>query len=201
MKQLLFISFFFFFALPVSGQAVGQQHNQVTAEEYAVYTAVLSQIKISPSDGKRAKLWVIRTRTNDKMSEVIDHVGSCGEDLLSPNLKLLLDDLRAKNPKEYSLARRFPTTHRYVLISQERFNAFFDNDRGLLGFEDYYKRFRHGTGFTRLSRVGFNANRSQAIVCLSYNCSGICAYDQFWLLSKVRGRWKTIKAFDCDPRN
>lgn len=201
MKPLLFISFFFLVALPASGQPVGRQHNQVTAEEYAVYTAVLSQIKVSSSDGKRAKLWGIRTRTYGKIDSRIDNVRSCEKDLLSPNFKSLLDNLRAKNQRGYKLTRRFPTRHRYVLISQKMYDSFFDNNRGLLGFEDYYKRFRHVTGFITLSRVGFNATKTQAIMGFAYSCGGNCAYDQFWLINKIRGRWKAQKAFDCDPRN
>ena len=203
MQRLLLINLVFMFAPAAYGQAVGARKNLVTPEEYAVYTVVLSQRKVISSDGNRARLWVInkQTLTLGEVDGDIKHLGLIEAGLLPARFKPLLDNLRAQNPTEYRLARRFPTARRYALISPERYRAFFDSNQRLSGWDAYYQRFPHGTGFTTLSRVGFDANKSNAIVCLSYSCHWICGYDQVWLLSKVRGRWVPIKAIGGDGKN
>jgi hypothetical protein len=57
-------------------------------------------------------------------------------------------------------------------------------------FEDKFaKRFPGSHRVISLSNVGFNSNRNEALVYVSYYCGGLCAGGSFFVLKKRSNKW------------
>jgi hypothetical protein len=172
--------------------------DRVSSEEYAIYSAILNQVKISPSDGKRARLLVVNDRTSGPVGAyAVDSTGKCKKEFMSPALKPLLENMRTRNWKEYPLGRRFNVTRNYVLLSSKGFSDFF-NDSMVGGWDDYYRKYPHGSGRYTFSRVGFDPGGKKAVVFVEVSCNVMCGYFTFVLLNKVNGKWKIASEYDCN---
>jgi hypothetical protein len=57
----------------------------------------------------------------------------------------------------------------------------------------YYRRFSDSSGFIMLSRIGFNTERTQALLYLGSRCGPGCGDIHFLLLEKTNGTWTTKK--------
>jgi hypothetical protein len=51
-------------------------------------------------------------------------------------------------------------------------------------------RYPFPLGLVSLSRVGFNPERTQALVYAQYRCGGDCGHGEYVLLEKAGGRWQ-----------
>lgn len=56
-------------------------------------------------------------------------------------------------------------------------------------FREHFPSFR---GFVRLSRVGFNADRTLALLLCETSCGSLCAEGQFMILRLVEGNWQLL---------
>ena len=52
-------------------------------------------------------------------------------------------------------------------------------------------------GHVFMSHVGFNKEKTLAIVYMGSICGGLCGHAQFHLFEKVRGKWKEVPAAMC----
>lgn len=48
------------------------------------------------------------------------------------------------------------------------------------------------SGIIRLSRVGFNSGRDEALVSVDSNCGALCGSDDLFLLRRVAGKWTIV---------
>jgi len=56
-------------------------------------------------------------------------------------------------------------------------------------FREDFPNFR---GFARISRVGFNADRTLALLYCEKSCGGLCAEGQFMVFRLVEGNWQLL---------
>ena len=71
--------------------------------------------------------------------------------------------------------------------------AIFHGNWGELQWINYYRRFPDSRGFTMLSRIGFNTERTQALLYIGSRCGPGCGDIHFLLLEKTNGVWATKK--------
>src|SRR5215510_8258589 len=125
----------FFVAILISIIPIGGNHQEgridrVTVEEYAVYSALLNEIKVSPHDGKEVKLLVINDQTEgpDKSCspEEIDRwhdrlipkeldrwYDRLYDRLIVDELKPLVENLMEKNRSSKYLHMKFSVNKKY----------------------------------------------------------------------------------------
>jgi hypothetical protein len=90
-----------------------------------------------------------------------------------------------QNAKTYRLQPKFRMKGRYELLSQEEIHTRFK---------------RPGDGrWLELSAVGFNWERTVAVVWVSYGCPGLCGSGTFHVLHKRNGKWQPLnwKGTNC----
>ena len=87
--------------------------------------------------------------------------------------------------------------HRFVTTA-ELDAAFAKGGRaqGGNGWEGFRQRFPNSTGYVILSVVGFNSDRTKAVVYVEHRCGNLCGEAHFYVLQKRDGLW--VRYFPSD---
>jgi hypothetical protein len=170
---------------------------EVSAEEYAVYSAFLNGIEKNPNDGKTVKLIVINNHTKVIESTCSqDNIAKYNKRIAEDELKPLFEDLLTRNRESVPLKRLFNIMHDYVLLDKADFESFF-RVKDLEGWEDFYKKYPTSSGYVNFSRVGFNTTFTKAIVFRSESCGPLCSSGDYILFEKMDGKWRNVDRFNC----
>ena len=151
------------------------------AEAYEVYSAILPTER--PWQGANAKSLIIRSETKgykmclrpDEDSEKI--IGQA----ISQYVKL--------NEKNWLLKRGLSIKNPYELVPYNKLMSVLKSGSG----ENFYKRYPNSSGWIQLSAVGFNADKTVAVVYMGQHCGGLCGGGGFHVLQKKDGKWALLK--------
>lgn len=178
-------------SVSVSAPRVGPGSDDgVSDEEYEIYSAVIKQIYLQPN----TKLLIIEERTfrydfgiendepwREKKKGVTIHESAAADYETRNSSKWLLNKLSFKLPVKTNL------------ITDHDLKAIFHGSWGDLEWINYYRRFPDSRGFIMLSRIGFNTERTQALLYVGSRCGPRCGDIHFLLLEKTNGTWTTKK--------
>ena len=159
-------------------------------DAYDVYSVLLA--RESSSDNARSKL-IIEIETSD-----YPRFGGGQSDCLTPaeNEKTIYDPViaayREVNKKKWLLQPKFAASIPYQLVSAASIKEIFAK-KGVAGWEDFYKAYPNSSGVTSLSAVGFNSDKTLAIVYMGNSCGGLCGFGTYRLLKKTMGVWTEIE--------
>jgi hypothetical protein len=106
-----------------------------------------------------------------------------------------ISDFDRLENKSWLLQRRFEIAKPYILVSSDTVRQVFRQLPG--GWDNFYKRYPDSGGYLTLSPVGFNKDKTQAIVHTGSSCGGLCGRWGFHLLEKVQGKWKEVPGVTC----
>ena len=159
-------------------------------EEYVVYNDLLES---RYSSGLTSQvLFFDHTRVNN--------AGLLEQDLTSFQTETPLDEdlvnsFKERNQQPYPIRTDLDFGSEYQLFSQEEVDELHSQDEAS-GWELFYEKYPNTIAFIYLSRVGFNADFTQALVYIAqYH------YDQpiqggYYLMIKQDGRWVVETGFD-----
>jgi len=160
-------------------------------DEYAVWNVLLTQ-KYSVGTVKEL---VIRDRTARQNLDVarLPNFEGAASDAAS--------NLKAKNQVQYNIANKLSTNLPHTFLSQEAENKLFhypsDNRIDAEAFkkiQDGWSQFRQdhpgARGLITLSRVGFNSDKSVAVVYIGIQASMMKSNGTCFLLTKKNGSWE-----------
>lgn len=161
--------------VPVSSQSVRTESvDEISPEAYAVYSAMLG----GAARKQKINLFLVAestiqgTRVNDESSKnMFEEMRREHPDLSSETTESFV----AKNEKPYPLSPKFKTDFAVMLVNRTEEEKFF-NERYEL-FKDGKKikvKFKDTDGVCSFSRVGFNRERTQALVYKDYICGVLC---------------------------
>jgi hypothetical protein len=183
--------------IPVVGNHQETKSDSVTAAEYAVYSALLNEIKISPSDGIKVKLLVINDQTKGPYKSCFpEEIAKWDGRIKADELKPLFADLIEKNRGSKSLDGKFSVNKKYVLLNVQNFSSIFKK-KDFEGWDDFYQKYPASSGYITFSRVGFNSDGTKAVIYRETVCGTLCGYGGYILLSKDNGAWKEIDGYGC----
>ena len=165
-------------------------------EEYAVYAALLS----ARWSGEDKSPFVIQAETSDAGHFHSDNFDQTAEFLRKefkerePSIALT-DELESFRRVRNSAVRLDPgklgLPNAKVVPSAE-IDPIFESP----GLENSWAKFREhfggAWGIVRLSRVGFNADRSRAILSVSGSCGPLCGSGDYVVLEKKSGKWRVL---------
>lgn len=83
------------------------------------------------------------------------------------------------------LQQKFITQIPYKLLTADELKSAFEPE----GWESFYRRYPDSGGWIELSAVGFNANKTVAVVYMGNHCGGLCGGGKFHVLQKKDGKW------------
>lgn len=99
-----------------------------------------------------------------------------------------ITDFKSKSRLCRTLEAKFNSLVR-LISKQERRTIFSDKDTRK-AWAGFYKKFPGSSGYIIVSSIGFNEDRSQALVDFTNKCGDKCGTEQFVLLTKVNGGWR-----------
>ncbi len=153
-------------------------------EAYEIYSTILAPRE--PAAGARAKELLIRaeTGTNDEMclkpeGESVSIVGPAIANFIEVN------------KKQWLLQRALQLDRPYEFVFDKEIDGFFSN--GVGGWKSFYEKYPDSGGYMELSAVGFNADKTVAVVYTAHFCGGLCGGGGFEVLEKKDGRWQPLK--------
>jgi len=151
-------------------------------EAYEVYSAILPTIGESPL--------VIRTET--RTPEIcLQPLDAQAERTLRPVINNYLE----LNALPWQLQKHFDIKRHYELLAEEELSATFpsgmNGSPSMEGWGTFYERHPDSKGWIELSAVGFNADKTIAVVYMGYYCGDGCRGGEFRALQKDAGKVAT----------
>lgn len=162
----------------------------VSDEEYEIYSTVIKQTYLRPD----TKMFVIEERTFRYDFAVDDDEPWRDKKKGLTIEESAAEDYEARNNKKWLLNKdSFKLPVKVSLITDLDLKAIFHGNWGELQWINYYRRFPDARGFIMLSRIGFNTERTQALLYIGSRCGPGCGDIHFLLLEKVDGVWAMKK--------
>jgi hypothetical protein len=112
--------------------------------------------------------------------------------MLAPISQPTVDAFKECNKESQELNGRLNLKIKYNFLGDNEWREFFKVDTHK-GWDDFYKKYPGSSGFIRLSRVGFNTGRSEALVYIEHGCGATCGTGSYVLLTKGEEGWRVIK--------
>lgn len=120
-----------------------------------------------------------------------------GRDCLSPDaavkFKEAIEDYRLQNKNKWLLQRHFESNKPYEIVNSGTIKTVFDEG----GWQKYYDRHPGSGGFIIMSVVGFNKDKTLAVLYSGSSCGSLCGSWSFHLLKKVDGKWTIVPGVQC----
>lgn len=155
--------------------------------ESAVYTAVLNDRYIDSTHytGKKINLLFILDETSADIERFQEYRNDMR--LVSQST---LDDFRAKNQQLHKFADNLNLKVEHKLITEQEFSRLVPIKGGIPDWSPFYNKYPDAAGVIYFSKVGFNRERTEALVQIGRGCGRGCGEGGFMFLTKVDGIWK-----------
>ena len=184
MLIFLFVTFLSF------AQSTGAQSAAYDdAEAYAVYSAILQEEW--PAKEAKAKRLVIQIETEDYR---LSDDKTCLQPAEGEEGKYgpIVSAYREINTKAKLLQRKFTSEIPYDLVAKASIRTYFAK-AGVDGWPAFYNKYPDSGGFITMSAVGFNADKTIAIVYMGHSCGGLCGGGLYHFLRKTEGKWSVFQ--------
>ena len=149
-------------------------------DAYAVYAALL------PSD---RKLLIIQRETTRYPLETQQE--SCFEFSARERTKWepVLKDYLQNNRAPKLLQNAFVGAPPHQLVDANQLSLFFERGGVIGGWKAFHDMFPKSEGFIRFSAVGFNREKTKAILYMGWHCGGLCGDGHNYTLERKNGKW------------
>jgi hypothetical protein len=111
-------------------------------------------------------------------------------------LRPALDDYLRLNSKPWLLGEKFTAIPRYTILPEQEVQAIFPSgtsgSASAPGWQTFVRRHPTYPGWIEVSAVGFNHDKTIAVVYLGYHCGEDCAGGEFKALEKKDGKWRLL---------
>lgn len=190
MKYVIVI--FLFAMLSVSCQQQFGERQPVESDDYLIYSLLLNQLEY-PRNDDSVKQFVIAEMTlrSDKNCDPARRLETANTSLAA-EVKSAIADLEKKVKTSIPLSKKFSLKKNYVLISQGEVLGILTSS-----FAEWDKKYPNSSGIISLSRVGYSADKTIAVVYRTVACSGRCGEGAYYIFEKKDGRWNMKEFIGC----
>jgi hypothetical protein len=152
-------------------------------EAYAVYAAVLP--KVWNWELHEPKSLVFREETEFSPTESIKQLCVKGGRDFNSKWGSTLKAYVTVNQTPRRLLRMFPIEKNYILVPQRELSELI----GKSNWQDFYARYPEAKSFVSMSSVGFNTEKTKALLTMTYHCGLLCMEGTYYLMEKKNGTW------------
>lgn len=110
------------------------------------------------------------------------------EDVLGP----VIANYTEVNRKNWLLQRNFDIEKPYDLVPEKDIHHVLEND-SVAGWRPPGEAHRKYVGSLEVSAVGFNSDKTVAVVYVGHHCGSLCGGGGFHVLEKKDGKWQPLK--------
>ena len=158
-------------------------------DSYDVYSSVLS-LPSGISNLPRSKLLLIRQDTLSSFGAFVDQkpdTTTCLKptDEFKPIVGPAIEDLLLKNKTKWRLRKQFDIETPYKLVSSEQILELIKTQ----GWAGFNKAYPDSGAFIDLSAVGFNLDKSIAVLHKGGWCGELCGEGAYYVMQKKQGKW------------
>ena len=160
---------------------------------YEVYSFVLSSPEIARL--LKSKNLVIRRETLRNFGDFLDTEPASSQICLRPeaeSAKIIgaaIEDYLKVNQTKWLLQEKFKLELPYKLVKSETIISIINPFTEKEDWKAFYKLYPDSDGFIDLSAIGFNADKSVAVVSLGRWCGSTCGEGEYYVLQKKNGKW------------
>lgn len=148
-------------------------------EEQAIYAVLLSDYD-RPS--------IVLSQTTDSGFEF---TGETSQPEGLPDLsEELWENYLVRNDRSYPLSTEMEIGREYTLLDDEEMSDIFNNYED--GWDEFYRRYPDSPGITTFSKVGFNPDRTEALVYMGAQFHYLAGSGNLIRLEKQDGVWKIM---------
>lgn len=158
---------------------------------YEVYSTILTPQEVKQSQSKN---FVIRGETLKNFGALIDPE-SDSPICLRPDAEsakiigTAVEDYVKVNKTKWRLQEKFKLEIPYKLVSSEKVISIIRPLSNKEDWTEFYKQYPDSGGFVDLSAVGFNADKTVAVVSKGRWCGSTCGEGRYYVLQKKDGKW------------
>lgn len=156
----------------------------VDADAYSIYAILLGAYK--------DPLFVIQAETQSSAKAAPRDWGMKGDSSFHKVWGPVLDDLAKKVRIPRLLTRDIPIEVSYEIVPQEKIEALFQSTTKTDRWGPFYELYPSSGGYFRFSAVGFDHQKTHAIVDLGLNCGMLCGHDEPHFFEKKNGKWREV---------
>jgi hypothetical protein len=172
-----------FMCQPAAVQSIAVQPVAEDPEAYTVISALL------PGEGQ---FLVLRQQTTFWEKKTSKDLGIRGDAKFRKEWGKVMDDFVRKNRSPRLLDDKIALERSYKIVSDSELDAIFEH-RDADGWNAFYKKYPRSFGIWSVSAVGFNADKTKALVELNRNCGLLCGGGGPHFLEKRDGRWVEVR--------
>jgi hypothetical protein len=151
-------------------------------EAYAVYAAALPMIWNSEHEPKSL---IFQEETEFSARASADNLCIKGDRKFSGTWGSTLENYASVNRVPRRLLRMFPVDKAYILVPKRELDELILKSH----WEDFYTRYPDAEGYVSVSSVGFNAQKTKALLAMTYSCGILCMHGTYYFMEKQNGRW------------
>jgi hypothetical protein len=118
--------------------------------------------------------------------------GACLSSDVAKRFKDAISDYRRVRETTWLLQRQFEIEKPYEIVTKDRIALVLKSKR-----DPTIERYPSSGGYIFMSAVGFNKNKTLAIVFTGSMCGGFCGSARFHFLQKVGEKWKEVPVGTC----
>lgn len=163
-----------------SGVVAQQSSDYKDADAFAVYSAFFKDMKVTTG-------LLVRSETKDLEKQHCLLEAQPGmEDAVNPVIK----SYREENKFPRSLTGKLDEDLKYEVISP----AVYDETSSPEDWDRFHLSRPNSRGMWELSAVGFNPERTKAVVYAGYWCGPVCGNGDYYLFEKKQEKWSRMSA-------
>jgi hypothetical protein len=162
-------------------------------EAYQVYNLILPNEEVYGGSTLVIKEETVPEVHSDDPREFPSGPEDCVDPPVAERFNDAIVDYNHLNQQRWSLQRNFQLTRPYEIVSSDTLKVVFEHG----GWDAFHKRYPGSGGFLIMSAVGFNKDKTRAIVYTGASCGSLCGSWSFHLLEKVDGSWKQVPGVLC----
>lgn len=162
-------------------------------EEYAVYSALIQSLYANS-----AKLLVIDNYTSGCVPVGNNAEGERAWQQSLNRLQLpklqpkTLADFKSKARQCRTIEAKLTLPTKYILLSKPERQQIFSLSDTKKAWANFQQKYAGASGYINLSNIGFNEDRTQALINTYRKCGVQCGSEKIVLLTKVNGQWSVV---------
>jgi len=177
---------------PVTGQehVYGELQDR---DAYAIYSIVALKVTGSSLARPARGFSIVQVTSADKPNNL--PIAQCFPANYGTAFHAAFADYTSSNETPMLLTRSFHLPTPYELVTEEELARSFPKNGNLIDdWKKFYQVHPQSSGFLRFSVIGFNRDKTKAVVSVSFTCDWLCALDTDYLLQRTKSGWHVLSA-------
>jgi len=150
-------------------------------DAYSIYAILLERAKSS--------VYVIQAETESWSGATPKKLGITGGRDFQKIWKVAVKDFANQYRNPRVLTRDIPIRTLYELVPEQQLLSIFKSGGG---WDTFYHRYPSSGGFFSFSAVGFDSQRTHAVVKMHFGCGSLCGYSKPHFFVKKDGQWREV---------